>query len=122
MSDAAAFADVHNCHCAAARREAQRLTRLYDERLRPYDLTISQFTMLSALILGGPATVGVLAERLGVDRTTLSRNIALGEKRGLVNSGPGGDARERVVTITKVGRLKAEAALPAWRAAEEAVR
>jgi DNA-binding MarR family transcriptional regulator len=119
MADGADFTDCRDCLCAAARREGQRLTRLYDERLRPLGLTISQFTMLSTLIIGGPATVNVLAERLGVDRTTLSRNLALGEERKLVRSAGGRDARERLVSVTMTGRRIAEAALPAWRAAQK---
>ncbi len=77
MTDASDFADCRDCLCADARREAARLTRLHDERLRLFGLSISQFTMLTTLILGGPTTVGVLGERLGVDRTTASRNVML---------------------------------------------
>jgi DNA-binding MarR family transcriptional regulator len=95
------------------------LTRLYDERLRPHELSISQFIMLATLIAGGPTTIGVLADRLGIDRTTLSRNVALGLEHQLVATGPGDDARERVVSVTEQGRGRADAALPAWRLAQK---
>ena len=118
MSDNVDFTECLTCRCAAARREAQRLTRAYDERLRAHGLTVSQFTLLTNLIVGGPMTMHALAKRLGVDRTTLTRNIAVGEREGLVRTAPGKDARERVVSIAPKGRRKAEAALPAWRAAQ----
>jgi DNA-binding MarR family transcriptional regulator len=120
MSDASDFAECLDCKCAAARREAQRLTRLYDEKLRPHGLTVSQFTLLTTLIVGGPATMHALANRLGVARTTLTRNVALGEREGLVKTAAGNDARERVVSVSRQGRRKAEAALPSWRAAQAA--
>ena len=120
MTDASEFIECLDCKCAAARREAQRLTRLYDDRLRPHGLTVSQFTLLTALIVGGPATMQMLANRLGVDRTTLTRNVALGEREGLVKTAAGKDARERVVSVTTRGRRMAGAALPSWRAAQAA--
>jgi DNA-binding MarR family transcriptional regulator len=120
MTDASEFIECLDCKCAAARKEAQRLTRLYDDRLRPHGLTVSQFTLLTALIVGGPATMQMLANRLGVDRTTLTRNIALGEREGLVKTAAGKDARERVVSVTARGRRMAGAALPSWRAAQAA--
>lgn len=67
-------------------------------------------------------TVGALADFLGVERTTLTRNLALIEAKGWVSIHPGRDARSRVVEATAAGRSKVKAALPAWRAAQEAAR
>lgn len=118
MMNALDFADCRDCLCLAARNRAQRLTRLFDEKLRPFELTINQYSLLTALILGGPTTISDMAERLGVDRTTLTRNLALVSDRGLVTVNPGEDGRERVVTLTPKGWAVAEAALPAWKAAQ----
>src|SRR5687768_566684 len=103
MNDAPDFAQCQSCLCLAARKQAQQLTRAYDARLRPHGLTIHQFSMLTMLILAGPLPMSALAERLGVDRTTLTRNVRLSEDRRLVAVKPGRDARERVVSITKEG-------------------
>ena len=116
----AEFNACMDCACLAARKRAQRLTRAFDEKLRPYGLTINQFSMLTTLILAGPSTLSQLADRLGIDRTTLTRNVALGEQKKLVSVSPGKDLRERHVAITQAGRLAAEAALPAWREAQAA--
>jgi len=118
MIDLSEFVECDDCHCAEARREAVRLARLYDGLLRPHGLTSNQFTLLVTLMRAGPMLIGRLAERLAIDRSTMTRNIAVGTGRGLIAVTPGKDGRERQVTITPAGRRAAEAALPAWRAAQ----
>ncbi len=122
MTDATDFADCRNCLCLEARRNAQLLTRAYERRLRPHGLTINQFSLLSSLILGGPQPLAGLAERLGVERTTLVRNVALAEKEGLVETRPERSGRRQLVDITLQGRARAIEALPAWRAAQTEAR
>src|SRR4029453_15250423 len=117
MSDDVDFAECQQCLCLAARVEAQRLTRMFDERLRPFDLTINQFTLLATLVIGGPQAVTRLAAPLGIHRATLTRNLALAERRGLVTHRPGEDSRERLIEITAAGRELATSAFPAWQAA-----
>ena len=109
-----------DCACLAARKQAQLLTRAFDERLRPYGLTINQFSMLTTLILGGPMPLTALSDRLGIDRTTMTRNLALGERNGLVRTIPDDDRRTRMIEIAPRGRDLAERALLAWREAQAA--
>jgi DNA-binding MarR family transcriptional regulator len=113
------FAECQQCLCLAARVEAQRLTRMFDERLRPFDLTINQFTLLATLVVAGPQTVTRLAGRLGIDRTTLTRNLSLAKRRDLVKDKAGKDSRERLIEITTAGRELAASAFPAWQAAQQ---
>lgn len=121
MSDARDFFDCQDCRCLNARREAQRLTRAYDDALRPFGLTINQFSMLTTLILAGALPVAALAERLGIDRTTLTRNLALAEREGLVETvADPKDRRVRLIGIAEAGRELAKRALPAWRKAQMA--
>ena len=62
------------------------------------------------------ATIGELAEALGAERTTLTRNLALIEAEAWVKIQPDEeDARSRVVTVTDKGRAVVEQAFPAWR-------
>jgi DNA-binding MarR family transcriptional regulator len=113
------LADCADCLCLASRRAARMLTRAYDRELRPFDIRATQFTILVMLLLRGPSTIGDLAEALGIERTTLSRNLALLETRGWIELRPGDDdARARVATVTRHGRRRVEAALPGWRAAQ----
>ena len=119
MSTDIDFSKCQQCLCLAARTEAQRLTRMFDERLKPFDVTINQFTMLATLVLAGAQPVTRLAGRLGIDRTTLTRNVALAQRRGLVKTRAGDDSRERLIEITAAGRRQAEQAFPAWHAAQQ---
>ncbi|MDN2582712.1 MarR family transcriptional regulator [Aquibium sp. ELW1220] len=118
MTDRKDFDDCRDCRCMAARREAARLTRSYDDHLRPHGLTVNQFTLLATLILAGPLPIRDLADRLGIDRTTLTRNVALSRTAGHVTEASGRDARQRFVSVTERGRALAEAALPDWKLAQ----
>ncbi len=120
MKDRAEFLDCLHCRCLETRRQAQRLTRAYDEKLRPFGLTVNQFSMLTTLILGGPMPLTALSDRLGIDRTTMTRNLALGERNGLVRTTAGDDRRTRMIEVAPRGRDLAERALPAWREAQAA--
>ncbi len=63
--------------------------------------------------------IGDLAEALGIERTTLTRNLSVLEDQGWVSIGIGdSDARSRVVKATQKGRRAVSAALPAWRRAQ----
>ncbi len=76
--------------------------------------------MLTVLLLRGPSTITELAEFLGLERTTLTRNLALVEREGWVDIRAGEDRRSRIVTATKKGRSVAMAAQAAWRWAQKA--
>lgn len=109
------------CYCLAARRYARAITRFYETKLRPHGLRATQFSVLSALTLKGPTPVSELADLLGLDRTTLTRSVALLERNGWVAFGPSRDARQRLVHITESGRAKLEEAFPSWAEAQRAV-
>jgi len=116
-----AFAECKECLCLASRRAARTITRSFDKHLRPTGLRATQFSLLVVLTLRGKSTITDLAEALGVERTTASRNLALVEGRGLVRINPGADARSREAEITAKGKAAISKALPAWQAAQKAV-
>ena len=113
------LAATRNCWCLAARRTARTITRMYEEKLRPNGLRATQFSILASLSLKGPTPISELAEVLGLERTTLTRSAALLKRNGWVRSLRGGDGREHPLEVTAEGRSKLEAALPAWKAAQE---
>jgi DNA-binding MarR family transcriptional regulator len=113
------LADTDQCLCLASRQAARAITRAFERRMRGAGIRSTQFSLLVQLMRRGPLSIGDLAQHLGVERTTLTRNIALIEKKGLVASEAGDDARARIVAITKKGQAALAAALPAWRKAQE---
>jgi len=120
MTDDADLIACNHCLCLASRRAARTLTRAFDRALRPHGIRATQFSILTVLLLRGKLTIGELAEHLGVERTTLTRNLALIEEAGWVDIRPGEDARSRLVAATRKGRAAVTAALPAWRKAQQA--
>jgi DNA-binding MarR family transcriptional regulator len=105
------------CLCLASRRTARTLTRLYDDHLRPHGLRITQFSILTMLGLAGPLPMATLADRLDLERSTLSRGLARLAAAGWVDLG---GARKRLVALTPAGRAALLAAKPAWEAAQAA--
>jgi DNA-binding MarR family transcriptional regulator len=66
--------------------------------------------------------LGGLAERMGLDQSTLSRNLRVLESDQLVEIATvERDLRRRAVWLTEKGVRKLEAALPLWRAAQDAL-
>jgi len=110
-----------DCLCQASRRAARMMTRAFDRKLRPFGIRATQFSALVNLRLRGALTIGELAESLGVERTTLTRNLELIQAKGWVKVQTGDkDARARVVSITPKGRVTLNGAVGAWREAQSA--
>jgi len=75
--------------------------------------------MLMVARVLGPVTLTKLAEMTVTERTTLTRNLTILEKKGLIVVEPGKDRRERQVSITERGLEVLMEAIPLWEAAQE---
>ncbi len=106
------------CICSTARAASRELTRRYDEALRPAGLRTTQLSLLSRLTDEGPLPVTQLAARLGLDRTSLTRELQVLGGRGLVSIDRGDDRRSRVVSLTTAGGETLAAAWPRWEQAQ----
>ena len=107
------------CAALRTRMAARSVTRIYDEAMRPVGLKITQFTLLVAIKMGTPESISQLADHLAMERTTLTRNLQLLEREGLVEVGPEGYRRARSMRLTKTGEAKLKKALPIWRATQD---
>jgi DNA-binding MarR family transcriptional regulator len=106
------------CTSANLRRAARGVTRVFDAAMQPCGIKGTPFTLLVAVGMVGRARLTPLAERLGMDRTTLTRNLKPLVDKGFVRIAPGEDRRSRVVTLTPGGRAALEQALPLWEQAQ----
>jgi len=106
------------CNCSLIRQAARRVTRFYDQALAASGLRITQYPILVSLAVSGPMGMGVLAERMVMDRATLGHNLRPLQAQGLVTIGAGRDRRSRVVSLTEPGRRLLREARPAWEAAQ----
>jgi DNA-binding MarR family transcriptional regulator len=107
-----------SCACYNLRRAARAITRLYDDFLRPSGLRTTQYSVLMAAKLRGPVTLTKLAELTVNERTTLTRNLNVLERKGFIAIEPGSDRRERQVTLTEQGEEALAAAIPFWEMAQ----
>jgi len=118
---------IMGCTCMRMRRATRRVTQLYDHALGPSGLTVSQFGLLAYLLgaSGAPSnasSIGTIAEWLGMDPTTLNRNLKPLAAKGLVRNEPdSADGRVRVVRITEKGRRALLKAVPFWQSAQTRV-
>lgn len=103
------------------RRASRIMTQVYDAALRPVGLVLNQFTLLVAIHLVESTPITRLAQELFTDQTTLTRNLKLLEKRGLVAIEPGEDRRVKWVSLTTEGQAVLAQALPLWEQAQAKV-
>jgi DNA-binding MarR family transcriptional regulator len=113
---------VANCACLKVRMAARAVTRAYDSALRPVGLRATQLSILVAVAIEGAISIAALAGFLGMDRTTLTRNLKPLKKEGLIFLGPEGRHRSRTLEITKKGQSRLREALPLWEHAQDALR
>lgn len=113
MPDALTIA--RSCIATNARRASRALTRRYDRALAGHDLRITQFAVLVAAKLAqDDMTLTDIAEMLGLERSSLSRNLQPLERRGLVTLGPERQHRARQLSLTIQGERLLEAAKADW--------
>jgi DNA-binding MarR family transcriptional regulator len=111
------------CALASTRRAARLLTQLYDSYLAEYGIEAGQFALLMMVDAIAERGQAGIARALGMDKTTLSRNLKVLRQKGWVESEAGsGDARRRELSLTAEGRAMLVKARPGWRRAEEAFR
>ena len=121
QSDTTDYMAAAGCFCLASRQAARKITRLYDSRMQESGLRATQFTILSQLVLRGEMPVGRLAGFLGMERTTLTRNLALLETQKWISTKPGEDPRARMIAITVQGRGVVRRGFPHWAKAQAEV-
>src|SRR3981189_1236167 len=120
-SDTPDYMAAAGCFCLASRQAARKITRLYDSHMQESGLRATQFTILSQLMLRGEMPVGKLAGLLGMERTTLTRNLALLEAERGISTEPGEDPRARLIALAAQARGMVRRAFPYWSKAQAQV-
>lgn len=112
---------TENCVCLNLRWVARAVTKCYDAEMRRHGLRPTQTSILLALKAKDSWTMADLSDALGMDRTTLVRNLQPLQRDGFLQTEGGGRGGRVEVSITAKGLKKVEEALPAWRATQKAV-
>ena len=101
------FHACRHCSCSALRRASRAVTQHYEACFRGTGLRATQFTLLASLAQTGPLPMSLLASRLGLERTSLTRNLRPLERKGFVETLTDDDRRIRRIKITKRGEAAA---------------
>ena len=101
---------------------ARAVTRSYDRALRAAGLRATQIAVLAAVAARGAVSIAELARAVGMDRSTLTRNLGPLEAEGLLARGDEGWRRSRSLELSARGRARLEQALPLWKEAQKRLR
>ena len=112
---------LDRCLFQRTRAAARAVTRLYDQELRPTGLRATQANVLVTVAAKGELSISALSDELGMDRTTLTRNLKPLEQRKLVSVSPESRHRTRFVTLTPAGVSALGQAAECWERAQSAL-
>jgi DNA-binding MarR family transcriptional regulator len=105
------------CLSANLRRTERLVTRHYDSWLAGAGVTAVQLPMLAIISSADEPTFRVLTEQTGLERSTLSRNLALLQRIGYVELGPSSGPKPGLISLTAKGRDALRRAHVQWNRA-----
>ncbi len=108
------------CLASRTRRLSRILTRIYEDVLREYGLTVPQFSLLTVISAHGPVTPAEIGRQQDLEKSTLSRTVGKMIANGWVEDGHG-DTSERGLILTAHGRETLRNAIPAWQTVQNRV-
>ena len=102
QTDAARLIEV--CAGANSRLAARRITQFFDRELAGTGLSLAQLGLMAQVAAASDDTLGALAARMGLEQSSLSRNLQTLESAGLVEiANVEGDLRRRAAWLTDEG-------------------
>ena len=120
MPDKMDLSTMRNCVCFNLRRAARMMTQFYDIEARRHGIRPTQTTLLAALAAKPDWSMEELSGFLGMDRTTLVRNLRPLQRDKWIAVEGGGRGSRVTLSITTNGKKELERVMPAWRSAQRA--
>ena len=112
---------MENCVCFNLRWVSRAISQFFVAELNHHGLLPTQTPILAALAARSTASMAELSDWLGMDRTTLVRNLRPLERDGLVKSTGKGRGNKVSLALTPRGRATLEKFLPDWQRAQRKV-
>jgi DNA-binding MarR family transcriptional regulator len=107
------------CHCTELRKASRRISQLYDTALAPSGLKTTQRAILAEIGRSEPTTVGALADALVMDSGGLAHTLKPLTREKLVTIAVDPqDRRNRLISLTRLGRSKLRKSDALWEAAQ----
>jgi DNA-binding MarR family transcriptional regulator len=110
---------VATCLGYRTRKLARAVTRLYNDRLRPLGLNLTEMNLLAAIAAQGPVQPARLGRAMALEKSTLSRNSSRLVERGWVEVRDHPDGRGVLLAVTARGNEMLLRAVPAWEQAQQ---
>jgi|SRR5262245_517763 len=110
---------VEECIAVKLRLLTRAVTKIYNQALRPYGLTVSQMNILVATSYLGRAKQQDICQALHLEKSTLSRDLTRMRERGWVTESPSDDGRSSLLRVTGHGEKLLQNAIPAWTQAQQ---
>lgn len=108
------------CLCATMRHANRLVSKVYEKELAAAGMTPSQFEVMTTLQAMPGVAQSDLAVKVGLDQTTLSRNVKLLVREGWVLcESSETDRRQTLYRLSDSGESAWRAALPHWRRAQK---
>ena len=111
---------MENCVCFNLRRAMRMVTQFYDSEMRRHGIRPTQGTILASLNARDSWDMAELSDWLGMERTTLVRNLRPLQRDSLVQAVGGGRGNRVELAITAKGRKQVRKLAPAWKCAQSA--
>jgi DNA-binding MarR family transcriptional regulator len=116
--DSLNLAECLDCMCFEFRKTSRYVINFYDTILKESDLKSNQFIILVSVAYLKSPNFKTLAEFVGIDQSTLARNLITVEKQKLVSVKTGKNRREKIITLSKMGEQKLMKSFPLWKKAQ----
>jgi DNA-binding MarR family transcriptional regulator len=110
---------VATCLGYRTRKVARAVTRLYNDRLRPLGLNLTEMNLLAAIAAQGSVQPARLGRTMALEKSTLSRNSSRLVERGWVEVRDHPDGRGVLLAVTARGNEMLLRAVPAWKQAQQ---
>jgi DNA-binding MarR family transcriptional regulator len=113
---------LFECSCVAfnLRRSSQAVSRIYAKEMSGSPVHGPLMGLMAIIRKRGSASITTLARDIGLDRTTLTRNLKPLEQKGLIRITQL-SANTKEVSLLPLGEKALDESLVAWRKAQEKV-
>lgn len=99
----------------------REVNRIYESALRPHGLRAGQMTILVGVAYAGPVKPGRFCRAMRMEKSTLSRDVELLQRKGWLEVDPDPRGRGHVLRVSPAGAALLEAIMPAWEEAQRRV-
>jgi DNA-binding MarR family transcriptional regulator len=109
---------IRDCLMTRSRRISRVVTSIFDQELRPFGVSSSQFSLLVLIAAMDGASRAEIGRANHQERSTSTRNLQLVLDQGWAEELVPEKGRSRPIMISKAGQELLAEAMPAWRNAQ----